>query len=184
MSLWWVFTFLIAERLVELGIAERNKKRLLARGGREYHAETYPPMVAMHLLFLLALILESAPWHVPLNLLTLTCLISLILLQFGRYWCIVSLGEYWNTRIIVVAGADVIRNGPYRLLRHPNYLVVTLEFIVIPILMRAPFTLLIFFLANLILLRQRIRLEEQTLQGLTDYRTAFQLRDSDSRATK
>ena len=181
MSLWWVFAFLIGERLFELVIAERNKKRLFARGGQEYHAGTYLPLVMMHLFFLLALILESAPWHVPLDRLTIIGLTGIILLQAARYWCIMSLGEYWNTRIIVLAGSTVVRTGPYRFLRHPNYLVVTLEFVLIPLLMRAPLTLLIFFPINLILLRRRIRLEEQTLQGLTNYRDIFQSRGADSR---
>ena len=71
MSLWWVFAFLIAERLFELIIAARNKRKLMARGGREYHAESYRPIVVMHLLFLCALIIESAPWQVPLDRLTI-----------------------------------------------------------------------------------------------------------------
>jgi methyltransferase len=175
MSLLWVFSFLIVERLLELCIGERNKRSIMARGGREFFPETYKSMVIFHLLFMLSLIIESAPWYIPLNMLTGLCLIAVILLQTGRYWCIVSLGSFWNTRIIVLPGAKVLCRGPYRFMRHPNYLVVALEFLVIPLLMRAPVTLVLFSLANLVVLRQRIRLEERALRDQTNYQEAFQL---------
>ena len=108
-----------------------------------------------------------------MNALTITCLSLLVILQICRLWCMVSLGEYWNTRIIVLPGAKVVCRGPYRYLRHPNYLIVTLEFATIPLLMRSPVTLMIFFLANLAVLRQRIRLEEQALRSETDYGDVF-----------
>jgi methyltransferase len=173
MSLWWIFALLITQRLSELWIAERNKQALLARGGREFFAETYRSMIALHLLFLLSLVLESFPWHVPLNNLTFVGLFAITLLQACRYWCIVSLGIYWNTRIIVQPGAKVIRCGPYRYIRHPNYLVVGMEFIAIPLVMRAPVTLVLFSLMNLIVLRQRIRHEERALRENTDYGKTF-----------
>ena len=91
-----------------------------------------------------------------------------VLLMIIRYWCILSLGPYWNTRIIVVPRQAQIKRGPYRWLRHPNYLVVSLEFILIPLLLRAPWTLCIFSLVNLIVLRQRIALEQRALDGSSD----------------
>ena len=174
MSFWWIFSLLIIERLTELIIAERNKRAVIAQGGREFFSETYKVMVVMHFLFMISLVIESAPWSIPLDLLTILCLSAIILLQFGRYWCIWSLGRFWNTRIIVLPGAKAIRRGPYRFIRHPNYLVVTLEFIVIPLLMRTPVTLVIFSLVNLMVLRRRIRLEEKALQDQTDYGQVFQ----------
>lgn len=169
MSLWWVFGFFFLERGFELRLADRNARRLKARGGREFHPETYRSIVRLHLLFFAALLLESYPWRVPLDPLTLFCLAALALLQLLRYSCIFALGEFWNTRIIVLPGAPAIRRGPYRLLRHPNYLAVTLEFALLPLLMRAPLTLLVFSLANLALLRHRIALEEQVLREYTDW---------------
>jgi methyltransferase len=173
MSLWWVFAFYFLERLVELRIASRNRRVLLSRGGKEFFQDTYRTIVILHTLFFAALLTESYPWRIPLDALTFTCLAALILLQGMRYWCIVSLGEYWNTRIIVLPGAKVRKQGPYRLLRHPNYLVVILEFLFLPLLMRAPVTLFVFSLANLLVLRQRIRLEESALQECTDYPMQF-----------
>jgi methyltransferase len=173
MSLWWIFGFYFGERLLELLLARRNRRRLVARGGREFHPESYRTIVLLHTLFFASLLAESFPWRVPLDSLTLLCLIFLVFLQGLRYWCIVSLGEFWNTRIILIPGAEARRRGPYRFLRHPNYLAVTLEFAVIPLLMRAPLTLVVFSLANLVVLRQRIRLEEEALREFTDYGERF-----------
>ncbi len=173
MSLWWFFSFIAMERIFELWLAARNRKRLLARGGQEFFPENYRSILRMHLLFYLCLLLESYPWQIPLDRLTWFALATFILLQILRYWCIRSLGDFWNTRILLVPGEKARRSGPYRFLRHPNYLVVTLEFAVIPLLARAPFTLLIFSIANLLLLRQRIALEEQALREHTDYARQF-----------
>lgn len=169
MSLWWIFSVLIAERFLELRIAEKNRKILLDSGGREFFAETYPTMVGMHVLFFVALIVESHPWQIPLNALTWFSLAMFVLLQALRYWCIASLGNNWNTRIILVPNGEVCTCGPYRYLRHPNYLAVVLEFAIIPLLARAPLTLVVFSLVNLLILRQRITLEELVLKKYTDY---------------
>jgi methyltransferase len=176
MSLWWIFAFLLGERLAELCLATKNRRILLRRGGVEFFPESYRIIVVMHLLFLASLVLESYPWSVPVDAWTLYALTVALLLQLCRYWCVLSLKEYWNTRIILVPGAEVIRRGPYRFMRHPNYLVVTLEFVALPLLARAPFTFLVFSVANLVVLRRRIQLEEQALRQHTDYSTKFQAR--------
>jgi methyltransferase len=172
-SLWWVFAFYAMERGMEVLIAGRNRRQLLARGGCELYPQSFRAIVLLHSLFAVALLLEAHPWRVPFDVLTMVSLIALVLLQALRYWCIVSLGPFWNTRIIVLPGASVPRRGPYRWLRHPNYLVVVLEFLFLPLLMRAPFTLVVFSLANLLLLRRRIALEESALREHTDYERQF-----------
>jgi methyltransferase len=170
----WVTPALVVQRLLELRLSSRNRRRLLARGGREIRPETYRTMVALHALFLLSLGLESYPWRVPADIRTTGSFAALAAVTALRYWAIASLGEYWNTRIVVVPGARVVRTGPYRYLRHPNYLVIVLEFLLLPLLMRAPATLVVFSLANLPVLRQRIRIEEEALRGATDYGERFQ----------
>jgi methyltransferase len=130
-------------------------------------------MVALHTLFLLALFWESYPWLVPTGPFAVAALTMFVLLQCGRYWCIASLGECWNTRIVLVPGGNVKKAGPYRLLSHPNYLVVTMEFLILPLIMSAPYTLAVFFPANLLIVRQRIRLEEKALREFTDYNDQF-----------
>lgn len=167
-SLAWVAPAVAAQRLGELWLCRRNRLRLLARGGREVRPDTYPTMVVLHVLFLAALALESRPWRVPANARTWTFLAALAAVTALRYWAIVSLGEYWNTRVVVVPGTHLVRSGPYRFLRHPNYLVIVLEFLLLPLLMRAPVTLVLFSLANLVLLRQRIRIEEEALREMAE----------------
>lgn len=173
MSLLWVFLYLVGERLFELRLSRRHYLAQLARGGREFYPETFPRLVALHGLFLLALLVESYPWSLTLTPGKSTLLFLLLLLQGGRYWCIASLGECWNTRIVLVPGGAVRRAGPYRFLSHPNYLIVTLEFALLPLLLSAPYTLAAFFPANLLILRQRIRLEEESLREFTDYNAKF-----------
>lgn len=169
----WVAPAVAVQRLLELRLSARNRRRLLSRGGKEVRPETYRTMVALHVLFLASLTLESYPWTVPLDGRTAGCLAALAAVTFLRYWTIASLGEYWNTRVIVVPGAAVVRSGPYRFLRHPNYLVIVLEFLLLAVLMRAPATLVLFSLANLAVLRQRIRIEEEALREATDYKDRF-----------
>lgn len=163
MSAGWIFLFYFLERGFELLLARRNRRRAFARGGYEYAAESYRGIIGLHILFFASLLLESYPWRIDLDSLTRFCLVFLFLLQLLRYWCITTLGESWNTRIIVIPGMDIVRRCPYRWLRHPNYVAVTLEFAILPLLLRAPLTLLLFTLANLVVLRRRIVLEEKAL---------------------
>jgi len=177
MSLLWIFAFLIAERLFELGFSRRNFLRMQRKGGREFQRETFKYIAALHTLFLASLLIVTYPWHIPLDLLTWSTLTALILLQGIRYWCMLSLGENWNARIVLVAGGTIKQRGPYHFMRHPNYLVVVLEFALIPLLMRAPLPMYLFFFANLAILRQRIRLEEEALRSMTDYSHYFPEKD-------
>ena len=173
MSFAWVVPVVVLQRLIELYLSRRNRQILCARGGREYHAETFPAMAGLHVLFIASLAVESYPWRFPLNAFTWCCLAALAIVTAGRYWVIASLGEYWNVRIVLVPGDLVKRRGPYRIMRHPNYLIIILEFFFLPLLMRAPVTLVVFSLANLFVLRKRIRLEENALRELTDYNEKF-----------
>ncbi len=169
----WVVPFLVVQRLVELYLSRRHRRALCARGGREYHADTFPAMAALHTLFIASLAVESYPWRFPLNVFTWGCLAALAVVTAGRYWVIASLGENWNVRIVLVPGEPVKRQGPYRFMRHPNYLVIVLEFLLFPLLMRAPATLVVFSAANALVLRTRIRLEESVLRQQTDYGEKF-----------
>lgn len=168
MAVWWVLVVLGVQRVIELALSFRNLRIAREKGGREYYKETFPTIVALHSFFLIFLLGESYPWRVPFDPITVVSLFTLILLQLLRYWCIATLGSAWNTRIIVVPGGKAVRGGPYRFLRHPNYLVVALEFLFFPLLLRTPITFAIFFPLNLLVLRQRIRLEEQAMRELTN----------------
>lgn len=169
MSSAWVPALVALQRLFELLLCRRNRKALAARGGRERRPETYVEMVALHALFILSLSWESYPWRIPLDGRTAGGLAAYIAVTALRYRSIAALGEYWTTRIVVVPGSRIVRSGPYRYLRHPNYLVIVLEFLVLPLLMRAPVTLVVFSLANIPVLRRRIRFEEEALREATDF---------------
>jgi methyltransferase len=175
-SLLWVFAYLGLERLLELLISRKHRQTLASLGGREYYPETFFRMVALHVLFLVALFWESYPWRIPADPFHVSVLTLFVLLQGMRYWCILSLGNAWNTRIVLVPGGEVQKRGPYRLLAHPNYLVVTLEFLTLPLLMHAPYTFAVFFPANLLILWQRIRLEERALRQFTNYAERFSMK--------
>jgi methyltransferase len=130
-------------------------------------------LAVLYTFFFLSLAWESYPWRVPLDSRTTACLAGLVAVTALRYVSIATLGGRWTTRIVSVPGSKVVRAGPYRFFRHPNYLVIVLEFLLFPLLLRAPFTLVAFSLANLLVLRQRIRLEEKVLRETTDFGEKF-----------
>lgn len=156
------------ERLVEMRISRRNAAWSLARGGREHGRGHFPAMVALHTAFLLGCLAEvwllDRPFipaiGYPMLALALAC-------QGLRYWVITTLGPRWNTRVIVVPGLPRITGGPYRWLRHPNYLAVVLEGIALPLIHGAWITALTFTLLNAALLTVRIRTEDRALDEAT-----------------
>lgn len=127
---WAVLAFLTAQRLLELVYAQRNTSRLLARGAVEHGRGHYPAMVAIHASFLGALWFSTAPDAAMLWPL----LIAFTLLQAARIWVLATLGPYWTTRIISSPDFPRITGGPFRFVRHPNYVVVTLEILTIPLI--------------------------------------------------
>src|SRR5262249_26279866 len=120
--------FVSCTRLAELALARRNTRRLLSKGAVEVGRSHYPPMVLLHAAWLLGLWL-AAPARAP----SLPLLAVFALLQAGRVWVLATLQERWTTRIIVIPGAPLVRTGPYRFVRHPNYVVVAGEILVLPL---------------------------------------------------
>ncbi len=149
-----------AERLGELWLARRNTERLLANGGREVAAGHYPLIVVLHGLWIIGLWLLA--WDAPISPLWL---VVFALLQVLRLWTLGTLGRRWTTRIIVVPGETLVAAGPYRLLRHPNYVVVIGEIAVLPLCFGMPLYALLFSAANALILTIRIRAENAALAG-------------------
>ena len=164
-----VVIILVLQRFVELIIAKRNEKWILEKGGKEFGREHYPLMVLHHTLFFLTLLIESFVKGYPLSPLWPIILVFLLLTQLLRYWAIQSLGPYWNTRIMVLPGAEPVVKGPYKYFCHPNYLAVILEFVLIPLLFNAFLTCILFSILNALLLKYRISLEEKALIETTEY---------------
>jgi methyltransferase len=146
------------QRLGELLLAERNTRRLLAKGAHEVARGHYPYMVAVHAGWLAALWLlgPGPPVHV-------IPLIVYAALQVVRVWVIATLGERWTTRIIVLPGEPLVRHGPYRWLDHPNYLIVIAEIAVLPLVFGLPVVAGFFSVLNAIVLWVRLREENEAL---------------------
>ena len=159
-----LLALLALERLAELRLSSRHARLLLARGGVEVGRGHYRPMVLFHTAFILACaaeaLLRPAP---PPPLLAGAALAGALLSQALRWWAIATLGERWSTRVIVLPGAPPVTGGPYRFVRHPNYLAVVLELLCVPLVAGAWRAALLFTLGNAILLAVRIGAEERAL---------------------
>lgn len=157
------------ERLVELVISKRNAAWAFARGGVESGRGHFPAMVALHTGLLVGALAEVWLLDRPfLPGLGWPMLVLAVLCQAGRYWVIASLGRQWNTRVIVVPGMPLVRRGPYRFagLRHPNYWIVAIEGVALPLVHTAWITALVFTVLNAILLLGfRIPAEERALRA-------------------
>ncbi|WP_192599186.1 isoprenylcysteine carboxyl methyltransferase family protein [Sporosarcina limicola] len=170
-----VISIIVVQRLIELIIAKRNEKWMLKNGAFEVGKSHYPVMVAMHVSFFVTLFLEVTILDRPLSSLWIALFGIFLLAQILRIWCLASLGKFWNTKIIILPGTDVVRKGPYRWVRHPNYLIVATELLVLPLLFSAYFAAIIYSLLNLWMLSVRIPAEEKALKELTNYKEKFLL---------
>ena len=154
-----ILALVVVQRLVELVYAERNTRALLKRGAIEVGRAHYPFIVALHALWLAAIVFmlpqEASIHWLPLAL--------FLMLQAGRIWVIATLGPYWTTRIITLDGAPLVHSGPYRFVRHPNYLIVAGEIAVLPLVFGEVAVCLVFSGLNAALLLWRIRQEDAAL---------------------
>jgi len=159
-ALYVTVALVAAQRIAELLWARRNIRRLAARGAVEYGRSHFPLIVALHAAWLVAMLVLIPGDRAP----SWPLLACYLLLQPLRYWAIVSLGEYWTTRVMVVPGAAPIRRGPYRWLRHPNYLVVAAEIPLLPAAFGAGMIAAVFGVLNVAVLAWRIVVEEAARQ--------------------
>jgi methyltransferase len=153
-----IMAFVTLQRLSELVIARRNTARLMAAGAREYGANHYPVMVAMHTAWLIALWFSVGDRAVSWPL-----LLAFAVLQGMRIWVLATLGSRWTTRIIVLPGASLVARGPFRFLRHPNYAVVTAEIAVLPLTFGLFGIAALFTILNAAMLYVRIGAENRAL---------------------
>jgi methyltransferase len=151
-----------AQRILELGIAKRNEAWARSRGAKEYGKEHYWMFFVLHPAWILSILLEgsirnpvSPAWW---------AVIAYVLLQFARYSIIKNLGNYWNTKILIVPSGVRINSGWYSFIKHPNYVVVALELLITPFVVGAFWTALVFTLLNALVMWVRIPLEERVLQ--------------------
>lgn len=152
------------ERLAELVVSRNNAAWAFARGGVEYGRGHYPPMVLLHVALIAGAFTEAwladrpfLPW------LGWPMLGVVVAAQALRWWCITTLGRQWNTRVVVVPGLPLVEHGPYRVLRHPNYVAVVAEGLALPLVHTSWVTALVFTALNAALLTVRIRSEDAAL---------------------
>lgn len=153
-----ILALVTLQRLGELALSRRNTARLLAQGAREHAPGHYPLLVAVHVLWLAALW-----WLAPDRRIDGFWLAMFVLLEIARIWVLATLGRRWTTRIIVLPDAPLVRGGPYRLLKHPNYWVVIGEIAVLPLVFGLWEVALVFSLLNAAVLAIRIRAENRAL---------------------
>ncbi len=159
MLAWGILAVVLLQRLVEVAYASHNTAALRRAGGIEVGRGHYPLMVALHAAWLAAIAvgLVSDPVVHAIPLAVYVCLQPL------RLWIIATLGPFWTTRVITMAEAPLVRRGPYRYLRHPNYIVVALEIAILPLVFGQVWTAVMFGAANLALLAWRVRAENAAL---------------------
>lgn len=162
-----VMLLIICQRLGELLLARINYRHMIKRGAVEFGANHYPLFIFLHSAWLLCWLFEvpyeeavvSGSWYVWITL--------ILSAQFLRYWCMASLGRFWNTRVLILPGEERVLRGPYRYLRHPNYLAVCMELFCLPMLFSAWKTAVVFSVLNcLLLLWIRLPVENQALRLL------------------
>jgi methyltransferase len=149
-----------AERIAELCLAYRNTATLIAKGALEFAPGHYPAIVLMHALWLAGLWIFGAT-----HLISPIWFAIFLSLQVLRVWILMTLGPRWTTRIIILPGAPLVSNGPYRIFSHPNYLVVVGEIVTLPLCLGLPWLALVFSGANAIILLIRVRAENAALIG-------------------
>jgi len=160
MSALYVILALVAlQRIAEMFYAERNTRALRARGAIEIAPEQHPFFISLHAGWLLAMALFVPPASVP----NWYLVGFFFVLQALRVWVLATLGPYWTTRIITLPDAPLIRGGPYRFMKHPNYTIVVLEIAVLPLAFGAVTIAAIFSVLNAALLTWRIRIENAAL---------------------
>ncbi len=158
-----ILSLVTLQRLIELFIARRNTRRLLANGGIEMSSGHYQLIVAFHAVWLAGL------WYfVWTHEVALPWIFAYLVLQAARGWIIAALGSRWTTRIIIVPGETLSKAGPYQYFRHPNYMIVAAEIFILPMAFGLWWYALIFGCINLVLLYYRIQQEEAALKPLRE----------------
>ncbi len=164
MTMWFYFFIglIIISRIIELIISKRNEKWLRNNGAIEYGREHYKYFILLHTFFFVSLLTEYNLIQNPgVNF---YALLIFFVAQFFRLSVLISLGKYWNTRILVIPDVRLVRTGLYKYFKHPNYGIVIIEIIVIPLSFSLYYTLILFSLLNLILLSVRIKAENSALK--------------------
>lgn len=160
---YFILLVVISQRLIELWISKKNEKWLIDNGAVEYGQEHYKFIVLLHTLFFVSLIAEYN-LRGDLNVINYLFLVFFFFLQVMRVWVLKSLGKYWNTKIFRILNAGLVSTGPYKFLKHPNYIIVVCEIFTLPMIYGLYYTAIIFSVLNAIMLTVRIGIENSVLE--------------------
>ena len=163
MLFYTLFIIVILQRSAELVLAKRNEKILRRKGAVEYDHRGYTVIVIMHIVFLASFLSEYLLLSRKLNTLWFLFLMVFLSAQALRYWAIFSLGTRWNTKVLILPGTELVTRGPYKYMKHPNYLAVAAEIVFLPLIFSCYYTSVIFGALNFLALRRRIGVEERAL---------------------
>ncbi|HUI31594.1 MAG TPA: isoprenylcysteine carboxylmethyltransferase family protein [Candidatus Acidoferrales bacterium] len=153
----------MAQRACELVLAKRHEKNLVSIGAVEIDNVGYRFIVGMHVAFFVSLILEKSIFRTTLSEWWIILFMIFCAAQILRYWAMVTLGTYWNTKVLITPRRPLLKTGPYKILRHPNYVAVITELAVIPLIFSCYITSIGFTILNAFIIRRRIRIETQAL---------------------
>lgn len=163
-----------AGRLLELRLSARNRRRLAAKGVAPVAEPHFRWMVLLHVGVLVSAALEAALLHRRLIPgLALTMGVLFVLANSLRWWVIRTLSEHWNAGVMASAPLGVVTHGPYRWIRHPNYVAVFVELLALPLIYTAWMTALVGGVAHVWVLRQRLAVEEAALHAYSAYEAAM-----------
>lgn len=164
--MWMILLIIIIQRLLELRIAKSNEAWVKQREGVEKGEDHYKWFIIVHTLFFVSLIAEALLNNQQTFKFSYLLFLIFLLIQIGRIWCITSLGKFWNTKIIISPQFSLVKKGPYKYVKHPNYIIVGIELMVIPFLFNAYITGIVFPILHILLLTIRIPAEEKALLEL------------------
>ena len=161
-------------RLVELWISRRHQRRMAGRQIGRRPDPNYPWMVALHAAVLAGAAAEVVWLKRPLvPALAAPALVLFVLATALRWRAIGSLGAHWNVRVMDSAPLGVVATGPFRWVRHPNYLGVFVEMAALPLVHSAWISALLAVAGNILVLRDRLRVEEPMLEANPQYRAVM-----------
>lgn len=162
--LWILLVIIILQRLAELRQAKGNEKWMKERGGIERGEQHYKWFIILHTMFFISIIFEVSFRDTSNLTLNYVLLSTFVITQIIRIWCIQTLGKFWNTKIIILPEFSLVSKGPYKYIKHPNYIIVGIELFVIPLLFGAYITAILFPILHILLLMVRIPCEERALK--------------------
>lgn len=155
-----LIAYVFVQRIAELAIAQRNTRRLMKEGGHEFGRKAYPLFIVLHTGWLICIVVLAVPTMQP-DLLLVALFVAA---QALRYWALLTLGRWWTTRLISAPHFPRVRKGPYRIIPHPNYVVVVAEIALVPLILNEITVAIVFTILNAMLLFWRIRMENRVLK--------------------